>query len=417
MSVEQQHSVLGASNAHRWMACPGSVRLSQDIEDVPSKYAEEGTLAHSVAEARITADVDAYMPTIKMSEDTSARGRSNTRVSKWTQTIVPSGMNEALDLYVQLVRNLAAACDWHAVEQQFNLAVLEPPVDSYGTSDFVGYIAAEKTLIIADLKFGSGLLVEVEGNAQLMYYALGAVITFEQQAIERGEDPPEIDQVRMVIVQPRAEHPDGKIRSATMTHDQLSDFGVELLEAMWKTQEPDAPLVTGPQCRFCRAAAVCPKLLRLNEEIAQKEFADFPVSPEDALQPTALNNEQIGHMLERLDSIEHWVASVRLHAVSELERGRKVPGWKLVAKRATRQWDSEQAVHQWLTEQKVPLSEHYTRKIKSPRQVEITLGEYGIGKKSVPKNLIVSKSSGTKLARMSSPEPEVTGGSEFFDEE
>ena len=44
------HAVLSASAAHRWMNCPGSISLCQGIPDKGSSYAEEGTLAHSLAE-------------------------------------------------------------------------------------------------------------------------------------------------------------------------------------------------------------------------------------------------------------------------------------------------------------------------------------------------------------------------------
>jgi Protein of unknown function (DUF2800) len=36
------HAALGASTAHRWMSCAGSVRLSAGIEARSSTYAEEG---------------------------------------------------------------------------------------------------------------------------------------------------------------------------------------------------------------------------------------------------------------------------------------------------------------------------------------------------------------------------------------
>ena len=44
------HSELGASGAHRWLRCPASVKYSRGIE-VTSVYAEEGTLAHDLAES------------------------------------------------------------------------------------------------------------------------------------------------------------------------------------------------------------------------------------------------------------------------------------------------------------------------------------------------------------------------------
>src|SRR4030095_10490383 len=45
------HSLLGASGAHRWLACPGSFALSRAApQRPPSRYAAAGTLAHSVIE-------------------------------------------------------------------------------------------------------------------------------------------------------------------------------------------------------------------------------------------------------------------------------------------------------------------------------------------------------------------------------
>ena len=44
------HHPLGPSGGHRWMACPGSVRLCSDLPDTSSPYAEEGTKAHRLTE-------------------------------------------------------------------------------------------------------------------------------------------------------------------------------------------------------------------------------------------------------------------------------------------------------------------------------------------------------------------------------
>ena len=44
------HSRFGASAAHRWMRCPGSIQASEGLPNVSSEFAAEGTLLHGVAE-------------------------------------------------------------------------------------------------------------------------------------------------------------------------------------------------------------------------------------------------------------------------------------------------------------------------------------------------------------------------------
>jgi len=41
------HAKLAPSAAHRWLNCPGSIRLTADIPETTSKYAEEGIAAHT----------------------------------------------------------------------------------------------------------------------------------------------------------------------------------------------------------------------------------------------------------------------------------------------------------------------------------------------------------------------------------
>src|SRR5690554_6870901 len=48
--TERKHAVLSASGAHRWLACPPSARLEEQFEETTSTYAEEGALAHKLAE-------------------------------------------------------------------------------------------------------------------------------------------------------------------------------------------------------------------------------------------------------------------------------------------------------------------------------------------------------------------------------
>ena len=51
-----KHSLLGASKAAQWLGCPPSVVWEQSFPEPPSsEAAEEGTLAHAIAEEHLQA--------------------------------------------------------------------------------------------------------------------------------------------------------------------------------------------------------------------------------------------------------------------------------------------------------------------------------------------------------------------------
>ena len=52
--MPSKHARCSASAAHRWINCPGSVALSDQCPDPgSSSYADEGTVAHELAELKL----------------------------------------------------------------------------------------------------------------------------------------------------------------------------------------------------------------------------------------------------------------------------------------------------------------------------------------------------------------------------
>ena len=53
--MPSSHARLSASSAERWINCPGSIKLAEELnlKGTSSAYADEGTLAHSVAEFKL----------------------------------------------------------------------------------------------------------------------------------------------------------------------------------------------------------------------------------------------------------------------------------------------------------------------------------------------------------------------------
>ena len=50
--MAEQHAILSASSSNRWLHCPPSALLAAQFPRTTSKYAEAGTLAHSIGELK-----------------------------------------------------------------------------------------------------------------------------------------------------------------------------------------------------------------------------------------------------------------------------------------------------------------------------------------------------------------------------
>lgn len=378
----REHCELSPSSAYRWMHCPGSVILSRDCPNRETEYAREGTAAHRVAELSLTEGM----------EPTEYIGREIAGVP------VTKDMAVNVQWYVDYVRSLMADGEPGWIERRFTLDKLNPPAPMYGTADFV-HLAADGVLHVVDLKFGQGVVVEVADNPQLLYYALGAYSTMDLY------DRVRVKGIRITVVQPRAEHHDGIIRSCDVTVADLGQFASELLASAKLALAPGAALATGKHCRFCPALARCPRACEQALAVAQQEFGVLP--PE----PSTLTTAQVASALHTADSwLENWIHALRVYAQDALEAGVLIPGYKLVQKRPTRRWADEADAEKWCKSQRLRRSVVMDEKLKSVAEIEKILG-----KGTIPERLVRKESSGTTLAPESDPRPAVNqlSGAEF----
>lgn len=364
MAGEIAHASFGASNSKRRMACPGSLKAEERFPDESSPFAELGTAAHELGEHCLENNIEDVALCIGGS---------------FNDHIVDDNMATAVQTYVNFVRATEAeeAPALLRLEQRFSLEDLDPPMPMFGTSDCTIYGKETGNLWIIDYKHGQGVAVDVEDNAQLKYYALGAVLKIGNKA--------PINQVHTAIVQPRASHRDGSIRTYSYTKDEILDFGTDLIDAAHAALAPDAPLIAGDHCKFCKAAGVCSALRGNALAVAQDEFG--VIKSVDDLTP-----EEIGAYMDKLPLVEEWIKSLRRHAHTMLEAGTSVPGFKLVEKRPTRRWKNEDELLEWAASQNLEDEEIFDKKIKSPAQIEKV-----VGKKNVPSDLIMSVSTGLSM--------------------
>lgn len=365
------------------MACPGSVRLCAGLEDKSSVYAMEGTAAHQLAEW-----------CLRNGKPASEFPRDEIIVEGESFEVTPE-MVEAVEIFRERVMAEVAATGG-SLEIEVRLT-LQDRDEVFGTADAV--VTSEAGISVFDLKYGRGVAVEASDNRQLLIYALMA---WHRQR-SAGRPCP---QITVGIVQPRAYHGDGPIREATYEPADILDFALDVHDAVDRALEPEAPLNPGEaQCRWCRAAGTCPAYAEKALTVAQASLSELNDVQLPA--PERLSPEQVGEVLARLPLFEQWAKQVREHAHATIEGGGSVPGWKLVPKRATRQWQDQDDALAYLVEVLGVEADTITSAptLLSPAQVEKTLGKKKFRDDGV-ETFVVKRSSGTTLAPDSDPRPD-----------
>lgn len=380
------HAILGASSSKRWMNCPGSVRATSNIPQGPSsKYAELGTAAHTLGEWSLEKDVDPVE--FKGEVITTEEGNS---------FVVDNDMIEAVRVYYTTVKEAALKAGLKVsdikLEERFNLEWLHKGM--FGTND-ASFAVPFGDLYIFDYKHGAGVSVDAIDNTQMVYYAIGA-----SYDVERGEWH-DYENIHMTIVQPRAYHEDGEVRTWTITMDELKEWAKKLKVAAIATEAKDAPLVPSDDaCRWCVAAAHCPAVHAKAMEVARVDFS--PIVPEGHTDIVdQLTIEQCVQVVNHKNLLKKFVEACewRLeHTI--LREGKPVEGMKIVRGRGSRDWvDSNDA--QRILSQNFSMTDIMEMKLKSPAKLEKIVG------KNIVKELIYKREGDLKVALSSDKRKEV----------
>lgn len=375
-----QHAALSASGSSIWMNCTGSAALNAGKTRPSSVYAQEGTNAHNMGEDIL-------------------HGRAVKPVTDEGQEML-----DAVKVYTDFCKAITPIdVSTREIECRVNLDALwkdgeaRPNDRMFGTCDYV--CVHDQTLNIVDYKHGKGVPVDAKGNTQLRYYGLGALLTLSA-AFRR------VTQVNMTIVQPRAYHDDGPVRTESMTALDLMIWGREVLKPIVDriTIGDDTTLCAGSWCRWCPSLGECPEVHRQNMLTAKSEFTAVSDKPE------TLSNDKLADILNKDEMLRAWLAAVRAEASGRLDRGQKVPGWKLVNKTARRKWKDEARATLTLVSEGIPQSDLLTPpKIKSPAQVEKIVKRKKL-KYEVMADLVEKPITGTTLVPADDRRQEVLAG-------
>ena len=300
------HAILSASGAHRWLACTPSARLEAEFGDQSGEAAAEGTAAHALAEHKLR-------KALKL--------RSRKPTSKYDSDEMDSHTDGYVEFVLEVIEQAKLSCADPLVLIEHRLDFSPYVPDGFGTGDCI--VIADGTLHIIDLKYGQGVLVESEGNPQMMLYALGALSEWSHLY--------EIDEVSMTIYQPRREN----VSTYTVPKGGLYLWADEILVPKADLAfKGEGDYCAGEHCRFCRAAVKCRARAEEKLALARFEFALPPV----------LSDDEIAGILGRLDDVTSWANDIKDYALASAIGGREWPGYKLVAGRSNRRYSNEDAV-------------------------------------------------------------------------
>ena len=307
--MPELHAKLSSSASKRWLGCPGSVKLSEHYPNGSSIYADEGTIAHGMAEGMISKDdklVQKYE--VEAAKFYGEHPELNGTFLEMKMILQPY-VDYVFEEYAAQVHEDGAA--QLMTEERVDLTEYIP--GGFGTSDVV--ILRQGRLHIIDLKYGKGVSVSAEDNPQLKLYALGTLARFDMLY--------DIEDVVMTIYQPRLDN----VSTDTIKAKDLYAWGEEVIKpgAQLALSE-DAPVHAGDWCQFCAARYDCKERARDAMEL-QKYLGQMVLSP-----------EEIAEILGKIDRLTKFAEDIKDSALTKALDGEEIPGWKVVEGRSIRKY-------------------------------------------------------------------------------
>jgi hypothetical protein len=321
------------------MRCTAAPRYEAQFPETTSGYAEHGRIAHEFAELKATYG---FSSTLTKRQYTAKLNRLKKAEIAFVDAYNAEHPDKPLQICADHYTDIYAE---HLTEKAMGYA-LPPLVKAEARVDLTDYIPegfgtcdcimiGDKTLNIVDFKFGVGVPVSAEGNAQMRLYALGALKKYKPFFGDL------IKHVCMTIDQPRVQdEPD----SETITVEELLAWGETVKPLAEVAFSGFGEYVPGAHCRFCRGKAQCRARAEQSTELECFKDLQLPdgsrkVPPEANI----LTNAEIADLLARGKALAAWYADIDAYALKAALNGEEMPGYKVVAGISRRQWQDQDA--------------------------------------------------------------------------
>lgn len=315
------------SAAGRWLTCTASAELNAKAPRTDTVYSLEGTMAHELA----TLVLDSTFAEAPLSIDKEiAYGWS-----KEHRGIVTPEMADYVQDYVDYCNEIGESCDETAFEQRLNMSFTAQ--GQTGLVDWIG--AGDDALHVIDFKYGQGVKVYAKDNEQGLMYAAAA--------LEQYGTLYDFDKVVIHIHQPRIEH----IDTWETTRAEVEQFIKRVKSTVLDIATGDVKFEPSEKaCQFCAVKGTCVAYADKATLAARDVFrdvekhSDWPPEGTDESEGKTMTPEERATALNSIALLKKWISAVEEAAMSDIEQGIDIPGWKIVEGRAQRKWLDEDAV-------------------------------------------------------------------------
>lgn len=324
--TEAAHAFLAPSAAPRWVLCAGSALMESLYPDLgDDTKAREGTACHWVMDSALRM----YMGGPSITEGTIAPNG----------VVVTREMLEAVHMLAEDVQQRLGPRWASMVTVERPLTVPRVHAQCWGTPDVRAWVEqpnGRRLLIVWDLKFGFKR-VEAFENYQGVAYMAGCLS--EANDVPAPAFPESQVDCLFVIVQPRAYHPDGPVRTWATTATGLREYVHRMSMAADEATGPTPVCRPQPDaCENCRARANC-------DALQEAAYRGMDIARQAT--PRELSTTAAGLELALLDDVKGLIEA-RVSGLEEvvkhrLQQGERVPFWHYAPGRGATNWTKPDA--------------------------------------------------------------------------
>ena len=349
------HARFGGSSAHAWLNCSATISYCEQLPaSPPNPAAVEGTAQHDVMDTMLR---------------DPAKNPKDFKGATVKGVVIDDGhvinLEVALEAYIE-VSDEFLDCE---IKSEQRVVILD---DTWGTADVLFY--NKEHLKVMDFKFGSLEIIDANMNEQLMFYAVAARKTLKISP----------KTIELIIVQPVM---DPAMSRYTVDAAVLDAFEESIYAGRKAAMAPNPQPTEGEWCKWRPCKLICPLKLGRIDSLTMPNHA--------------LSLDDIGARLLKIEALSDWAEEARKRIQLELEHGREVKGWKLVAKRAIRQWHDESKTIAFFKKRKFKPNQYLETKLLSPARAEKLIDKKTIATLADP------VSSGQTIAPRDDKRPEI----------